>query len=377
MTSTRRELTWGQAVMLGVTAVAMAVVGGIGAWGTYTNAVSAFHRQATAAGIVAAGEGLTLIIALVLLARTMLGMSAPAVVRGGLWLAPVSASCIGLTIASSMREAAVYATTPLAMSGAAEGLGFIARSVVVYRTGRDAEADRRNAAVVQQLAYRQALAAGHPDEDVQQDATRKAWKLIGRVGVGDPQLAEGLVDVSRTKLTAGAGHALDRMLALPPGDAPAARPVSKTAFATDILRARFATMDPEDAIRVAADARPDAPPAELASILGTYGVNVDPVAVALVLGQQPPEYTVDRPDAPAHHEVSDGPTPLPAVNLQGAVEEAASVLGPGAKARDIAEHLEQNRRLIVDEPYIRAALSRYEKKRQAAAQTNPMEGGYA
>src|SRR5690606_32790054 len=139
-----RTLTKGQIAVLATAAVLMVAVGVFGAWGTYTNAVTEFHRKATAAGVVAAGEGLTLILALVMLARTMLGQPSPAIVRLGMWLAPVSASCIGITIASNVREAAVYAVTPLAMSGAAEGLGFIARSIVVYRTGTDAETLRRN-----------------------------------------------------------------------------------------------------------------------------------------------------------------------------------------------------------------------------------------
>ncbi|TXJ73286.1 conjugal transfer protein [Streptomyces lavendulae] len=375
-TITRRELTKGQASVLIAAAVVMAGVGSFGAWGTYSNVVSEFHRAATAAGVVAAGEGLTLILALTMLGLTMLGQAAPAAIRAGLWLAPVTACFTGLAIADDATESAVYALTPLAMSGAAEGLGLIARRIVVYRTGRDAEVDRRNAHVVQQLAYQQALAAGHPDESVQQDAERKAWKLIGRVGVGDPGLAEGLVDVSRTKLTAGAGHALDRMLALPPGDAPAARPAPRSASATDAVREHFADMDPVDAVRLAADARPDAGPVELATILGTYGVTVDPVAVALVLGEQAPEYTVDRPDATVAPQVAA----LPALSVQDTVEEAATALGPDATAREIAEHLKRTRRLVLPENHIRAALSRAAKKAEPEPDATPrnadMEGGY-
>lgn len=375
-TITRRELTTGQQVVLGTTTVVMAVVGGLGAWGTYTNAAAEFHRQATAAGVVAAGEGLTLILALILLGRTMLGQASPAVVRAGMWVAPVSASSIGLAIANDAREAAVYAVTPLAMSGAAEGIGFIARSIVVYATGRDAEADRRNAATVQQLAYQQALSTGHPDKDRQESATRKAWKLIGRVGVGDQQLGRDLVDVSRDKLTQGAGHALGQMLALPGADAPIVEEApakARPANATEALRGHLTDMDPVDAVTFAAAARPDAPPAELAAILGTYGVHVDPVAVALVLGQRPPEYTVERPDAPVAPQV----TALPALSVQGAIEEAATALGEDASAREIAEHLERTRRLVLPENHIRAALSRAAKKTEPEPPANPMEGGYA
>ncbi|MER5211974.1 hypothetical protein ABT063_15675 [Streptomyces sp. NPDC002838] len=378
-TITRRELSTGQAIVLGVAAIAMLAVGGFGAWGTYTNVTAEFHRAATAAGVVAAGEGLTLILALTMLGLTMLGQPAPPAVRAGLWLAPVSACFTGLAIADGLTESAVYAVTPLAMSGAAEGLGLIGRRVVIFRTGRDAEADRRNAATVQQLAYQQALAAGHPDEDVQHDATRKAWKLAGRVGVGDPQLAEGLVEASRRRLRDGADAALVGMYG---GTVPvaadrlsAAKP-PRAASATEVLRARFADMDPADAIRLAADARPDAPPAELAQLLGTYGVPVDPVAVALVLGQQPPEYTVERPDAAVAPQLNA----LPALNLQGAVEEAATALGEDASAREIADHLERTRRLVVPENHIRTALSRAAKKTEPEPDATPrntdMEGGF-
>ncbi|WP_217553101.1 conjugal transfer protein [Streptomyces sp. GbtcB6] len=372
--TTRRELTWGQALVLGAAAVVIVVVGGFGAWGTYTNAVSAFHRQATAAGVVAAGEGLTLILALIMLGRTMLGMASPAVVRGGMWLAPLSASCIGLAIASSLREGAVYAVTPLAMSGAAEGLGLIARSIVVYRTGEDAEVIRRNGDVARQLAYQRAVADGHPDKRKQKRAVRSYWRLAKYVGVGDAELGAGLVDVQRVRVRDGADAALASMYGAAPTASVGQSPTHpRSVSATEKLRNTFAAMDPEDAIRFAADARPDADAVELAVILATYGLNVDPVAVALVLGQQPPEYTVERPDAPAHHEVSA----LPAVNLQGAVEEAASALGETASPREIAEHLEQHRRLVVDETYIRTALSRAAKKTPPEPPADKMEGGYA
>ena len=376
MTSTR-ELTWGQGLVLGGAAVAMAVVGGFGAWGTYTNAAAEFHRQATAAGVVAAGEGLTLILAMVMLGRTMLGQSSPTVVRAGMWLAPLSASCIGVTIAWDVREAAVYAVTPLAMSGAAEGLGLIARSIVVYRTGIDAEVQRRNADVARQLAFNRAVADGHPDEHRRKWAVRRYWRLARYVGVGDTELGAGLVDVQRVRVREGADAALAGMYgAVPPAAVSSETPV-RPASATEVLRARFAEMDPADAIRLAADARPDAPPVELAQLLGTYGVPVDPVAVALVLGQKPVEYTVDRPDAPAHQQVSPPIGELEPVTLEAAVIEAASALGPDAKPREIVEHVERHRRLVVTEPYVRTALSRAAKKTEPDPPAKPMEGGYA
>lgn len=371
---TTRELTKGQVVVLGTAAVLMVAVGGFGGWGTYSNAVSEFHRQATAAGVVAAGEGLTLILAMVMLGRTMMNQSSPAVVRVGMWLAPASASCIGVTIASNTREAAVYAVTPLAMSGAAEGLGFIARSIVVYRTGVDAEVMRRNADAARQLAYHRAVADGHPGKWKQRLARRRYWRLAKHVGVGDTELGAGLVDVQRVRVRGGADAALAGMYGGTPATSVAQQATQpRTASATEVLRARFAEMDPAEAIRLAHDARPDAPPAELATLLGTYGVPVDPVAVALVLGQRPPEYEVHRGDAPAHQQVNA----LPPVNLQGAVEEAASALGPDPKPKAIVEHIAQHRRLVVDEAYVRTALSRAAKKPQPEAPATPMEGGYA
>ncbi|MEU2339938.1 hypothetical protein ABZ608_41505 [Streptomyces sp. NPDC013172] len=371
---TSRELTHGQAVVLGAAAVAMVVVGAFGAWGTYTNAVTAFHRQATAAGVVAAGEGLTLILALIMLGRTMLNMPSPAVVRGGMWLAPLTASLIGIAIASDAREAAVYAVTPLAMSGAAEGLGLIARSIVVYRTGIDAETIRRNADVARQLAYERAVADGHPGGWKKKLAVRRYWRLARYVGVGDTELGAGLVDVQRIRVREGADAALASMYRAstapkPLDPAEPARPVS----ATEALREHFATMDPSDAIRLAADARPDAPPAELAHMLSTYGVPVDAVAVALVLGSRPPEYEVHRPDAADAPQVNA----LEPLSVEGAIVEAASALGPDASAREIAEHVARHRRLVVTEPYVRTALSRAAKKTDPAAPAKPMEGGYA
>ncbi|MFE6002125.1 hypothetical protein ACFQ6C_35590, partial [Streptomyces sp. NPDC056454] len=86
----------------------------------------------------------------------------------------------------------------------------------------------------------------------------------------------------------------------------------------------------------------------------------------------PPEYEVQRSDTPAHQQVSA----LPPVNLQGAVEEAASALGPDAKAKDIVEHIARHRRLVVDEPYVRTALSRAAKKPPAPVKRDEGNGGY-
>jgi hypothetical protein len=372
-----RQLTRWQVGVLAVAAVLMAGVGGFGAWGTYTNAVTEFHREATAAGVVAAGEGLTLILGLVMLLRTMLGQSSPAIVRLGMWLAPVSAACVGVTIAGTAREAAVYAVTPLAMSGAAEGLSFVARSVVVFTTGVDAETQRRNADTARQLAFHRAVADGHPGKWKKKVAQRRYWRLARYVGVGDAELGAGLVDVQRHRVRDGADAALASMY----GAAPAAAAVEPSAPApttpADALRELFAEMHPADAIRLGRDAHPGMRPADLAEVLTQNGLPVTAVQVALVLAERPPEHEIHRDDAPAHQQV----TALPPVNLQGAVQEAASVLGPDAKAKQIVEHIAQHRRLVVDEPYVRTALSRL-AKRDTPAPDAPVtrdkgNGGYA
>lgn len=366
-----RELTDGQRWVLGTAAGIMVAVGMAGAVGTFSNTLAEFGRKATAAGVVAAGEGLTLILALTMLGLTLLGQSAPPWVRVGLWLAPLAACGTGLSLADNVTEGVVYGVTPLGMSGAAEGLGLIARRVVIYTTGVDAEAQRRNGDAVQQLAYHQAVAAHHPDEKTRDAALRKSWDIAEKVGVGDQALGAALVDVQRVRITEGADHALGGMYGKPAAIEPPARP--RNASATEVLRARFAEMDPADAIRLAADARPDAHPAELAHVLGGYGVVVDAVAVALVLGQQPDEYEVHRPDA------ADAPlvNALELLTVEGAVVEAASVVGPDASAREIAEHVARTRRLVVTEPYVRTALSRAAKKVEPEPPAKPMEGGYA
>ncbi|MFJ2196005.1 hypothetical protein [Streptomyces violaceusniger] len=198
-----RSLSRGQAYVLGAAAVPMVAFGGMGAWGTYSNITSVFHRSATALGVVAAGEGATLVLALVLVGLTMLGQSAPAAVRIGLWTLPAVASLTGAAVAKSVTEAVVFAVTPMAMCVSAEGMGLLARRIVVYRTGVDAEAQRRNAAVMQRLAYHRARAANHPDEKARNGSELESWKLAKKVGAGDALLGANLVDVQRERMTTG------------------------------------------------------------------------------------------------------------------------------------------------------------------------------
>ncbi|MBB4784331.1 hypothetical protein [Streptomyces rapamycinicus] len=210
-----RSLSRGQTIVLCAAAVPMVAFGGLGAVGTYSNITSVFHRSATALGVVAAGEGATLVLALVLVGLTMLGQSAPAAVRIGLWTLPAVASVTGAAVAKTVTEAVVFAVTPMAMCVSAEGMGLLARRIVVYRTGVDAEAQRRNAAVMQRLAYHRARAANHPDEKARNGSELESWKLAKKVGAGDALLGANLVDVQRGRMTTGADAALAGMFALP------------------------------------------------------------------------------------------------------------------------------------------------------------------
>ncbi|MFE7111116.1 hypothetical protein ACFU98_42835 [Streptomyces sp. NPDC057575] len=208
-----RSLSRGQGVILGAAAVPMLIVGGVGAWGTYTNIKTQFPEDATALGVVAAGEGATLVLALVMVGLTLLGQSSPAVVRLGLWALPAVASGTGAVVAEGTKEAVVYAITPMAMCAAAEGVGLLARRVVIYRTRVDMEAQRRNARTMQKLAVQRALAANHPEEKARRRADLKSWRLARRVGVGDDGLGTGLVTVQRDRMTQGADTALAAMFA--------------------------------------------------------------------------------------------------------------------------------------------------------------------
>ncbi|MFE7958681.1 hypothetical protein [Streptomyces sp. NPDC057413] len=210
-TPKERSLTKGQAVILGAATLPMIAFGILGAWGTYTNIKAVFPRSATALGVVAAGEGATFVLALVFVGLTMLGQSSPRAVRVGLWLLPAAASGTGAIVAQGATEAVVYALTPMAMCVSAEGMGLLARRIVVHRTGVDMEAQRRNAETMQRLAVTRALAANHPWRLSRKRAELKSWRLAKKVGTGDVTLGAGLVTVQRERMTEGADAALAAM----------------------------------------------------------------------------------------------------------------------------------------------------------------------
>ncbi|MFD7397294.1 conjugal transfer protein [Streptomyces virginiae] len=210
MNLTEKGLSRAQKTVLTAAFVPMVATGVAGGFGTYSN-ISSAYGSGTALGAVASGEGATAVLALVLLGLTMLGQSSPIVIRAGLWALPAAAAVMSAMAATDPGETVIYALTPMGMTTAAEGAAFLARRIVVHRDGRDAEADRKAAAVVQALAYRQAMAASHPDEKVRQKSELKAWKLARKVGAGDLALGKQLLEVQRARITTGADSALAAM----------------------------------------------------------------------------------------------------------------------------------------------------------------------
>ncbi|MEU0948489.1 conjugal transfer protein [Streptomyces canus] len=205
-----KPLTKMQVGVLAAAFVPMLATGVIGGIGTYSN-IGHAYGEGTALGALAAGEGATAVLALVLLGLTMLGQSSPRVVRAGLWALPAAASVMGAMAAPDPARTVIYALTPMGMSVSAEGMAFLARRIVVHTDGRDAEHERRSADLVQALAYHRARAANHPSTRVQWWSERKSWRLARKVGVGDTALGSRLLDVQRDRVTEGANAALASM----------------------------------------------------------------------------------------------------------------------------------------------------------------------
>ncbi|PVD04436.1 hypothetical protein DBP12_03155 [Streptomyces sp. CS014] len=193
----------------------MIAVGCAGGYGTFVNMRREFGSGGTALGLVAAGEGATAVLALMLMALTTMGQSYPTPARLGLWLMPLTASITGLWIGADNDTKFVYAVTPLGMSISAEALGFLARRIVVYRTGRDAEAERHNADLTQKIGFHAARSQNHPGKRTRWYSARKVWRLGRYLGRNDPDLAQALRVVQQEQTVEGARAALVKMFAFP------------------------------------------------------------------------------------------------------------------------------------------------------------------
>lgn len=236
-----KPLTKVQISVLTAAFVPMLATGVVGGIGTYSNIGHAYGKG-TALGALAAGEGATAVLALVLLGLTMLGQSSPRVVRVGLWALPAAAAVMGAMAAPDPGRTVIFALTPMGMSVSAEGMAFLARRIVVHTDGRDAENERRTADIVQALAYHRARAAQHPTARVRKRSDRVSWRLARKVGVGDVALGSRLLDVQRDRITAGADAALASMFG---GTDPASGPGANAEESAEITRNRSTADLPE------------------------------------------------------------------------------------------------------------------------------------
>ncbi|KFG07383.1 hypothetical protein [Streptomyces scabiei] len=291
MSGTRKPLTKVQIGVLSAAFVPMLATGVIGGIGTYSN-IGHSYGKGTALGALAAGEGATAVLALVLLGLTMLGQSSPRVVRMGLWALPAAASVMGAMAAPDPGRTVIYALTPMGMSVSAEGMAFLARRIVVHTDGRDAEHERRTADIVQALAYHQARAAHHPSDRVKKWSERKSWRLARKVGVGDTALGSRLLDVQRDRVTASANAALLSMFG---GTTPIPALTANAEESTETMKKRSM-----------ADLRKSTPPPITATVVRVP----DPVAVDYVKSTLPLKPIV-RPIEPVkpHAVAADSPRP--------------------------------------------------------------------
>jgi hypothetical protein len=208
---TTRAVGGGAVLILALIFIAMAAVGTAGGWATYHNMSTALGDSEMAVGLVAAGEGVVAVLGLTLIALTLIARPYPLPLRIGLWIMPVVGSAVGLYLAKDDAHRVVYAVTPLAMTVAAELAGYVARSIVVHRTGHDAEADRRTGELLRRIEYHTARAQHHPDESTRKQSATEAWKLAERLGRGDSRLTTALTDGYAERTTAAALAALDSL----------------------------------------------------------------------------------------------------------------------------------------------------------------------
>lgn len=206
---------WGQITVLVAACVPMAAVGIAGAVATFVNMDRILKSGASALGMVAAGEGATLICALVALAVTLMGQHTPTVVRLGMWLLPLVAAVAGVAMASGTNERIMMAVTPMAMTAAGEGVAFVARRVVAHRTGTDIEQQRRSGLLLWHA--NRAKNGGWLGKRLSQAAV---WRLTKAFAETDAQLSVQLGEIQRYRIADGADTNLAAVLAGPVAKAP-------------------------------------------------------------------------------------------------------------------------------------------------------------
>lgn len=255
----------GQILVLVLASAPMAAVGVAGAVATFVNMDRILNSGASALGMVAAGEGATLICALVALAVTLMGQHTPTVVRLGMWVLPLVAAVAGVAMATGTNEMIMMAVTPMAMTAAGEGVAFVARRVVAYRTGVDIEQQRRSGLLLWHA--NRARNGGWLGQRLSQAAV---WRLTKAFAETDGQLSVQLGEIQRYRISDGADDNLAYVLAGPvtksrkapqlPSVAPAAPMAALPAPTPSEPRTRPSTgsVDDEDSHAVAEQTDRDA-----------------------------------------------------------------------------------------------------------------------
>lgn len=164
-------------------------------------------------------------------------------------------------------------------------------------------------------------------------------------------------------MTALKAKALEHVTSSASATPQTASPRTRTARA--VLSERFAAMDPADAIEIAADSHPQLDAAGIAQLLAAYGVTVDPLEVALVLGQAAvPSVTLNRvpPTPPA--ALTKTPADLAGLNAAPLSEAIVNIhrhltgdTSPRAVVQQLALHGK-----ATDTAYVRTTLSRAKTK---------------
>ncbi|RFC72308.1 conjugal transfer protein [Streptomyces sp. AcE210] len=330
----RKPLSKVQVIVLSAAFVPMLATGAFGGIGTYSN-ISRAYGKGTALGAVAAGEGATAVLALVLLGLTMLGQSSPRIVRLGLWALPAAASAMAAMAADDPGTTVIYAITPMGMCVSAEGIAFLARRIAVHTSGRDAEGERRAVEVVQRLAYHRARAANHPDAKMRKRSDRASWRLARKVGSGDAALGSALLDVQRQRVTVGADAALGAMFHLIPDALPA--PGANAEESTETMRIRSTA---------------DLPESTSAAITANPIVLPSPVAVGFL------KSTVEAKHVPAIESVPVRPiekrtAPAESTRPRRATGRVPEVARSGRPKRTAAELLDEARAVTADWPDVK------------------------
>jgi hypothetical protein len=201
-------LTPMQRNILIATATPMAAIGIAGGISSFYNFRTILASDSFALSVVLAGEGATLVCALVIVCLTLLGQHSPKAVRAGLWLLPMTASVSGALLATTVRDAIVMAVAPLAMTVAGEGTALVARRVVAFQTGTDLEQQRRGGRLL--WHSNRAANGGAIGKRLSKAAV---WRLTRQFAETDAQLGVQLGEVLRYRITEGADTSLAVVLA--------------------------------------------------------------------------------------------------------------------------------------------------------------------